>query len=113
MNEEKFMLLAIKEAKRAYNRNEVPIGAIIVKNNKIIAKAYNKKEKTQIATHHAELLAINRACKKLKTWHLDDCILYTTLEPCMMCSGAIIQSHITKIIYAASNQKFGAIEKSL
>ena len=82
------------------------------KKNKIVAKAYNKKEKNNIATYHAEILAINKACKKLKTWHLDDCILYTTMEPCIMCSGAIIQSRIKKIVYSISNTNFGNIENN-
>jgi len=112
MNDKEYMIIALKEAKKAYKKNEVPIGAIIVKNNKIISKAYNKKEKTQISTQHAELLAINKACRRLKTWHLDDCILYTTLEPCMMCAGAIVQSHIKKIVYSLANPKFGGIENS-
>ena len=112
MNDEKYIEIAYKEALKAYKKGDTPIGCVIVKNNKIIAKTYNKKEKNNIATHHAELLAINKACKKLKTWHLDDCILYSTMEPCIMCSGAIIQSRIKKIVYSMSNNSFGNIENN-
>lgn len=106
-----YINIAIKEAKKAYKKGEVPVGAVIVKNDKVIAKAYNKKEKTNMATKHAEIIAIEKACKKLKTWHLEDCILYVTLEPCMMCTGAIIQSRINKIIYTTKNEKFGCLEQ--
>lgn len=112
MNDEKYLNIAYKEAKKAYKKKDVPVGCVIVKNNKIIAKAYNKKEKYGIATYHAEILAINKACKKLKTWHLENCTLYTTMEPCMMCTGAIIQSRIKKIVYSVKNKNFGYIEKS-
>ncbi len=112
MNDEKYLNIAYKEAKKAYKKKDVPVGCVIVKNNKIIAKAYNKKEKYEIATYHAEILAINKACKKLKTWHLENCTLYTTMEPCMMCTGAIIQSRIKKIVYSVKNKNFGYIEKS-
>ncbi len=100
---EKYMKEAIEQAKKAYQIDEVPIGTVIVKDNKIISKAYNKKEKTKLVTQHAEIIAIEKACKKLKTWHLDDCELYTTLEPCLMCSGAIIQSRIKKIYCSVKN----------
>ena len=107
---EKYMNIAIKEAKKAFKNNDVPVGCIIVKNNKIISKAYNKKEKKQNSIMHAEIIAIKKACKKLKTWHLDDCVLYTTMEPCMMCSGAILQSRIKTIYYGVSNKKYGDID---
>ena len=100
---EKYMNEALKQAKKAYKIDEVPIGAIIIKNNKIISKGYNKKEKTKLVTKHAEIIAIEKACKKLNTWHLNECELYTTLEPCMMCSGAIIQSRIKKIYCSIKN----------
>ena len=103
---------AIKEAKKAYNKGDIPVGCVIIKDNKIIAKAHNSKENKGIATYHAEILAINKACKKLKTWHLDECILYTTMEPCVMCSGAIIQSRIKKIIYILNNESFGNIKNN-
>ena len=101
------MNLALKQALKAYKKQEVPIGAIVVKNGKIISKAYNKKENKQITTKHAEIIAIERACKKLKTWHLDECEIYTTMEPCLMCYGAIEQSRISKIYYGLKNMNFG------
>lgn len=112
MNDEKYIKMAYKEALKAYKKGDIPVGCVIVKNNKIISKAYNKKEKKYIATYHAEILAINKACKKLKTWHLDECILYSTMEPCIMCSGAIIQSRIKKIVYSINNNSFGNIENN-
>ena len=112
MNDNEYMKIAIKLAKKASKNGDVPVGALIVKNGKIISKAYNKKEKTKNATAHAEIIAIKKACKKLKTWHLEDCILYTTMEPCIMCSGAIIQSRIKKIVYSLSNENFGNIENN-
>ena len=104
---EKYMELAIKVAEKALKRGDVPVGAIIVYNNKVVAKAYNKKQKKGIATRHAEIEAIEKACKKLKTWHLDDCELYITMEPCLMCAGAILQARIKKVIYGVNNEKFG------
>ena len=85
------MKLAMKEATKAYKNGDVPVGAVIVKNNKVIAKAHNMKEKNKSAIKHAEIIVIEKACKKVKNWHLNDCELYVTLEPCMMCCGAIIQ----------------------
>ena len=104
---EYYMNIAIKEAKKAQRRGEVPVGAVIVKNNKIISKAYNKKEKTKNSIMHAEIIAISKKCKKLKKWRLDDCEMYVTMEPCMMCTGAIEQSRIKKIVYGVKNEKFG------
>ncbi|MBP3461667.1 MAG: nucleoside deaminase [Bacilli bacterium] len=112
LENKKYIKIAYKEALKAYKKGDIPVGCVIVKNDKVIAKAYNKKEKNKIATYHAEILAINKACKKLKTWHLDDCILYSTMEPCIMCSGAIIQSRIKKIYYSVSNKNFGNIENN-
>ena len=107
MTDEYFMDNALIEARKALEKNEVPIGAVIVKDNKIIAASYNTKELSKIATHHAEINVINIACKKLKTWHLEDCVLYTTVEPCLMCTGAIIQSRIKKVVYGTDNEAFG------
>ena len=109
MNDIDYMKIALKEAKKAYKKNEIPIGCIIVKNNKIISKAHNKREKTKKISAHAEILAIEKSSKKLKNWHLNDCILYTTVEPCLMCSGAIIQSRIKKIICSIKNEKYGEL----
>ncbi len=108
--DEYYMKIAIKEANKALNKEEVPVGAIIIKNNKIIAKAHNKKEKLNDSTKHAEIIAISKACKKIKNWRLDDCILYVTMEPCMMCSGAIEQSRIKKIVYGTKNKNYGYTE---
>ena len=111
-NDIKYMKKALEQAKKAEKKQDFPVGCVIVYKDKIISKAYNKKEKNKIATKHAEIIAIEKACKKLKTWHLDDCTLYTTLEPCVMCSGAIIQSRIKKVIYATKNENFGAVESN-
>ncbi len=107
---EKYMLLAIKQAKKAFANGDVPVGAIIVENNKIISKGYNKKELEKMATKHAEIIAIESACRKKKSWYLNDCTMYVTLEPCIMCCGAILQSRIKKVIYATKNEKFGGVE---
>ena len=111
MNDEYYMELALEEAKKAFNLNEVPIGCIIVNDNHVIAKAFNRKSLDNIATYHAEILVIEEACKKLGTWYLDTCTLYTTVEPCMMCTGAIIQSRIPKVVYGATNTAFGMLSK--
>ena len=104
-----YMKTAIKLAKKALKQGEVPVGAIIVKDNKIIAKAYNKKEKTNNVTKHAEIIAISKACRKLKNWRLENCEMYVTMEPCMMCSGAIEQSRLKKIIYGVKNENYGYV----
>lgn len=106
----KYMEEALKEADKAYRNGDVPVGAVIVKNGNIIARAHNQKEKNNMATEHAEILAINQACKKIKNWRLNDCTMYVTLEPCLMCAGAILQSRIKKIIYGASNENYGYVE---
>lgn len=98
---------AIKEAQKALKQNEVPIGAVIVFNNKIIARGYNKREKSQDATKHAELIAIEKACKKLGSWRLDDAEIYVTLEPCPMCAGAIANARIKKLVYASQEKTSG------
>lgn len=108
---EYYMNIAINEAKKAYKNEEVPVGAVIVKDNKIIAKAYNKKEKTNNVTKHAEMIAISKTCKKLKNWRLEDCTIYVTMEPCMMCSGAIQQSRIKKIVYGVKNENYGSTDQ--
>ena len=104
---EKYMNIAIKLAQKAYKNGEIPVGAVIVKNGKIISKAYNKKENKKDCTKHAEILAIQKASKKSKNWRLIDCEIYITMEPCMMCAGAIEQSRISKIIYAVDNPNYG------
>jgi len=102
------MKLALAEAKRAFDKDEVPIGAVICLNGEVIAKAHNLKEEMQLATAHAEILCIEEASKVLNTWHLDDCEMYVTIEPCAMCAGAIVNSRIKKVYYGAPEKKFGA-----
>ena len=104
----KFMKQALKEAKKAYEKLEVPVGALIVKDGKIIAKAHNLKETKTDTTKHAEILAIQKASKKLESWRLLDCEMYITLEQCSMCAVAIINSRIKKIYIGALDEKTGA-----
>lgn len=111
MDDEYYMELALEEAQKAYRKNEVPIGCLIVQNNQIIAASYNHKTLDNVATYHAEILAIEKACQYLKTWYLDDCTLYTTVEPCMMCTGAILQARIPKVVYGTTNNAFGHLSK--
>lgn len=106
----KFMTEAIKEARLAGERGEVPVGAVIVKDGEIIARASNRREEKQNALSHAEIEAINIACKKLGSWRLDGCELYVTLEPCPMCAGAIINSRIKTLIFGAYDNKAGSID---
>ena len=101
---------AIKEAKKAYKKGEVPVGCVIVYNDKIIARSHNLRETKKNVLCHAEVIAINKACKKLGTKFLDGCELYVTLEPCIMCLGASIQARIKKICYGAKEPKFGCLE---
>ena len=108
MNKEYFMKEALKQAKKAYNKLEVPVGVVIVKDNKIIARAYNQKEMKNSPVKHAETIAIEKACKKLNNWRLNDCEMYVTLEPCPMCAGAIVNSRIKKIYIGAVQEKTGA-----
>lgn len=104
----KFMKQALKEAKKAYEKLEVPVGAVIVKDGKIIARAHNLKETKTDTTKHAEILAIQKASKKLESWRLLNCEMYITLEPCSMCAGAIINSRIKKVYIGALDEKTGA-----
>ena len=104
----RFMKEALKEAKKAYNKLEIPVGAVIVKDGKVIARAYNKKEEKCDTTNHAEILAIKKASKKLNSWRLLNCDMYVTLEPCSMCAGALIQSRIRKVYIGALDPKTGA-----
>lgn len=102
------MKMALNEASKAFKKNEVPIGAVIVRDNKVIAKAHNLRVKNNLTTSHAEILAIEKANKKLKSWRLDSCTLYVTIEPCPMCAGAIIQSRMKEVVYGARDLKAGA-----
>ena len=106
--EEKFMKEALKEAKKAYDKLEVPVGAVIVKDGKIIARAHNLKETKMDTTKHAEILAIQKASRKLGAWRLLDCEMYVTLEPCSMCAGAMINARIKKLYIGALDEKTGA-----
>ena len=110
MNEEKWMKEAIKQANKARSIDEVPIGCVIVKDNQIIARGYNKRESLQDSTAHAEIIAIRKACKKIGSWRLEDCDLYVTLEPCPMCAGAIVQSRIRHVYYGAYDPKGGCVD---
>lgn len=105
--QEKYMKEALKQAKKAYKLGEVPIGCVIVYEDKIIARGYNRRNTDKNTLSHAELTAINRASKFLGDWRLEDCTLYVTLEPCQMCSGAIVQSRIPKVVMGCMNPKAG------
>lgn len=100
-----FMTLAIKEAIKAKKKLEVPVGCVVVLDNKVIARAHNLREKKQNAIAHAEILAIVKACKKIKSWRLDNCDIYITLEPCLMCRGAIRQARINNVYFGAYDIK--------
>ena len=110
--DEKFMKLALNQAKLAYKAGEIPVGAVIVKDGKVIARAQNKKERKDCALYHAEILAIISASKKLG-WRLDGCEMYVTLEPCPMCAGAIVSSRIKRVIFAMNEPKSGSFESKL
>ena len=103
----KFMKAALKEAQKAATKDEVPIGAVIVKDDKIIARGHNTRQQTQNAINHAEMIAIQKACKKVGSWRLIDCDIYVTLEPCPMCAGAIINSRLANVYFGAYDQKAG------
>lgn len=109
MNKEKYMKIAINEAKKAYKKGEVPVGAVIVKNDEIIAKAYNLRETKKNSLCHAEILAIDKACKKMNNFRLEDCEMYVTLEPCVMCAGAVVQARIKQVYIGALDPKYGAV----
>lgn len=108
-----YMNVALKQAQKAYNNNEVPVGAVIVHDGKIISKSYNKRQKNHDVLGHAEIGAINKATKKLKTWILEGATLYVTLEPCLMCAGAILQARIKRVVYATTEPKFGVVESKM
>lgn len=97
----KFLLEAVKEAKKAETIGEIPVGAVVVCDGKIISRGHNIREKSQIATKHAEIIAIEKACKKLGSWRLDNCEIYVSLEPCPMCAGAIANARISKLYFGA------------
>ena len=113
LSKEYYMKQAIAQAKKAYSIDEVPIGAVIVKDGKIIARSYNKREKDNMATSHSELTAIEKACKKLNSWRLNDCEMYVTCEPCPMCAGALLNARIKKVYFGALDEKSGAVVSNL
>ena len=107
--EEKYIKLALKQAKKAQLIDEVPIGCVVVKDDKVIARGYNLRETKNNVIKHAEIVAIEKACKKLGSWRLVDCDIYVTLEPCPMCAGAIYQARMKRVIFGASDLKAGAL----
>ena len=110
--EKKYIELVLKEAEKAYNSGEVPVGAVIIKNNKIIAKAHNTVEKKKNSIMHAEIIAITKASKKIRNWRLNNCDMYVSLEPCDMCKAAILLSRINKVYYLVKKDKNININKS-
>lgn len=108
--QEKFMAAALAEARQAAILNEVPIGAVVVKDNQIIGRGHNMREHFQDVTYHAEILAIMEACARLHSWRLEGCDLYVTLEPCIMCSGAILNARVANLYYGAADPKAGAVD---
>ena len=106
-SDESFMKQAVKQAKKAYDKMETPIGCVIVHEDKIIARGYNKRNMKKNTLAHAEILAINKASKVLGDWRLEDCTMYVTLEPCPMCAGAIVQARIPRVVIGSMNPKAG------
>lgn len=104
----RFMYAALQEAELAFEEDEVPVGAVVVHKNKIIGRGYNQVEKLNDATAHAEMIALTSVSNHLKSWRLNECSIYVTLEPCIMCTGAMLSSRIENLYYAASDSKFGA-----
>ena len=109
----RFMKLALKEAKKALLLDEVPIGCVIIKDGKVIARGFNHRENKQMVISHAEIEAIQKANKKLNSWRLVGCDIYVTVEPCIMCMGAIIQARLANVFYGANDFKGGAVESSI
>lgn len=105
--DEHFMKIALKEAYKAYNKNEIPVGVVIVSNGKIVSKGYNKKEKNNDPTEHAEIIAIKKATKKIKDWRLNNCEIYVTKEPCIMCAGAILEARLKRVIFGFKDNEKG------
>jgi tRNA(adenine34) deaminase len=111
--DEHFMQIALKEAKKAYDQGEVPVGCIIVAGDEIIARAHNTRQNNHDPLGHAEVKAIQKAAKKRNAWILDDCELYVTLEPCLMCAGVILQSRIKRVVFGAFEPKFGVLGSTI
>lgn len=111
--DEKFMKEAIKEAKKAYLKDEVPVGSVVVVNDKIIARGHNTRQSTMNSLGHAEMIAVQKACKKEKHWIMEDATIYVTVEPCLMCCGIILQSRFHRLVYGTNNPKGGCVESIL
>lgn len=109
MDDSKYMELAIEEAKKAYDLDEVPIGAVVVLDGEVVGRGHNEKETRQDATAHAEILALRQAMENLGAWRLTGAVLYVTIEPCVMCVGALIQSRVARIVFGARDSKFGGV----
>lgn len=107
---EHYMQIALEEARQAFREEEVPVGAVIVNDGRIIAQAHNQREQLHDPTAHAEMIAITQAAESLGSWRLDGCTLYVTLEPCPMCAGAIVQARIPTVVYGATDRKAGAVD---
>jgi len=107
---ERFMRIALEEAHQALQEGEVPVGAVIVHDGRLIARAHNQREQLRDPTAHAEMIAVTQAAESLRSWRLDGCTLYVTLEPCPMCAGAIVQARIATIVYGAADPKAGAVD---
>ena len=105
-----FLKLALEEARKAYSLGEVPVGAVVVKNGKVVGRGFNSKELLQDPTAHAEVVALREAARNLNSWRLNDCTLYSTVEPCVMCCGAIIQARVGRVVYSVPDPKFGGVE---
>ena len=112
-NDQFFMEEALKEAKLAFNKDEVPVGCVIVKDGKIIARSHNQKETEQDVTSHAEINAIKQASKALNSWRLDGCDIYVNLEPCLMCLGAIVSARFDRLIYGLRDKKYESLDQIL
>lgn len=108
IQDEKYMRMALDQAKKATECGEIPVGAVVVREGVVIAEAHNLRETNQMATAHAELLAIEKACRSLSSKHLTDCTLYVTLEPCPMCAGAIVGARIGRVVFGAKDPRAGA-----
>ena len=106
---EKYIRMALEQAQHAVAQDEVPVGAVIVRNDQVIAAAHNAREQLRDPTAHAEMIAITQAGEACGTWHLTDCIMYVTLEPCLMCAGAILNARLPLLVYGASDPKAGAV----
>lgn len=111
--DEKFMNEALKEAELAFSKAEIPVGCVIVKDGEIIARSHNQKESNQNVLHHAEIIAINQACQNLNSWRLDDCDIYVTLEPCLMCIGAIASARFKRLVYGPRDLKYESLDNIL